>query len=99
MGDSVFNLEVTTDEDVQVFVLRGELDVANAEEVKQALTAASGSVVVDLSELSFIDSSGLTALVHARDDVCGRGGRLVLRGANGSVRRVFEITGLTHFLA
>ncbi len=99
MSDGVFNVEVTTDEDVPVFLLRGELDVANAEEVRQALTAASGSVVVDLSELSFIDSSGLTALIHARDDVCARGGRFVMRGANGSVRRVFEITGLTHFLA
>jgi anti-anti-sigma factor len=88
-----------TEGDVCVVALRGELDVANSERVQQELTAANGStVVVDLSELTFIDSSGLTALVHAHDEIIGRGSGFELRGVSGSVQRVFEITGLAKLL-
>jgi anti-anti-sigma factor len=99
MGDDLFSLELVAKGDVQVFALRGELDVAHSEDVQHALMAATRSIVVDLSELTFIDSSGLTALLHAHDEITGRGGSFVVRGAKGSVRRVFEITGLWQFFA
>ena len=100
MGGDFFTLEVVTTGEAQVIVLRGELDVANADRVQHTLLAAeSPLVVVDLSALTFIDSSGLTALVHAHDDLIGRGHRFELRGASNEVKRVFEITGLTELLA
>jgi anti-anti-sigma factor len=99
VGGDFFSFEAVTTEDVYVVTLRGELDVANAERVQRALEAAdTPSVVVDLSALTFIDSSGLTALVHAHREITGRGSSFELRGASGSVQRVFEITGLSKLL-
>jgi anti-sigma B factor antagonist len=100
MSGDFFSLEiVSNNDDRSVVALRGELDVANSEQVQAELVAAEGSVVVvDLSELSFIDSSGLTALVHAHDEITGHGRGFELRGASGSVQRVFEITGLSKLL-
>jgi anti-sigma B factor antagonist len=100
MGDDdVFELQVVTTDGVQVVALRGELDVANSDRVHRALLEAEGpTVVVDLSTLRFIDSSGLTALIHAYNALTGRGQVFELRGASGSVQRVFEITGLSTFL-
>lgn len=100
MGGDFFSFEVAKTREDRVFALRGELDVAHAEEVQLALTeAGDAAVIVDLSNLTFIDSSGLTALVHARNYLKGRGRAFEVRGANGNVRRVFEIAGLTKLLA
>ena len=77
----------------------GELDMATAPEFREALLAlAARNVVVDLSVLDFLDSSGITAILTARKEVVARGGTLVLDAANGIVRRVLEITGLSTLL-
>lgn len=100
MGDEFFAFEVVSGEDAQVVSLRGELDVANSGQVKRELLAAdSPTVVVDLSALTFIDSSGLTALVHAHNHITRNGRAFELRGARDAVKRVFEISGLTGLLA
>ncbi|HVC13741.1 MAG TPA: STAS domain-containing protein [Acidimicrobiales bacterium] len=99
MPGEVFSFEVVTTGDVQVVALRGELDVANADVVKGALLSAKARVVVvDLSALTFIDSSGLTAIVHGHNDLTARGCGFELRGASEDIRRVFELTGLTDLL-
>jgi anti-sigma B factor antagonist len=70
---------------------RGELDVATAEQFLQALAAHDGDVLlVDLAGLSFIDSSGLRALVQARRDHR----RLQYVNPSPNVRRLFQLTGL-----
>lgn len=51
-------------------------------------------VVVDVSELTFIDSQGVAAFLHAQKEFEGQGNRLEVHGAQGAVRRVFEIMGL-----
>jgi anti-sigma B factor antagonist len=84
-GDSRWTLEVL-----------GELDLANARTLSKAVEqaeASGGSVRIDLSELEFIDSTGIALLVaiHRRlgDD------RLSLQPSRtGAVRRVLELTGL-----
>ncbi len=100
MGGDFFSFDVVETRRGPVFALRGELDVAHAEELRLALTSvAEGSVVVvDLSELTFIDSSGLTALVHARNKLAATGAVLQVRGARGNVKHVFQIAGLTRLL-
>ena len=50
-------------------------------------------VVVDLSELDFMDVAGFRALLRGTEQWRGRGGTLVLAGADGMVRRVIEIIG------
>jgi stage II sporulation protein AA (anti-sigma F factor antagonist) len=78
--------------------LRGELDLATAEVVEQALEKAfgedAGHVIVDMTELEFIDSTGIALLVTAvgRD---GDGTRLrFVQSRVPAVRRIFEVTGI-----
>jgi anti-anti-sigma factor len=89
----------TTDEGEAVrIVLRGEFDIAGAERLEAALARAEAGaprvLVLDLSELEFMDSTGLRIVLaadaRARDD--GRELRIV-RGAE-AVRRLFHLTGL-----
>ena len=54
----------------------GEFDVALLDSFVQAVHRSSGNVVVDLSETTFLDSSGLRALVIGRKDAVSRGARL-----------------------
>jgi len=81
-----------------VISLRGELDVATEPAFRaelDAVVAAPCRVVVDMSDLEFMDSSGLSTLVRARQQLLGEGGELVVRHPSGIVRRVLEVSGLT----
>jgi anti-anti-sigma factor len=73
----------------------GELDLATAPKLREALGAnVSGDVVVDLSRLSFIDSTGLNVLVDAYKRLTTRGHQITLRAPAGRVMALLEITGL-----
>lgn len=75
--------------------LRGEIDISNAEAVHNILIEVAGSrITLDLSELSFVDATGLTALVQAKRSLESLGHELSVVGARGLVRRVIEISGL-----
>lgn len=75
--------------------VRGEVDLLVADRVRSLLAATTAPiVVVDLSQLSFMDVAGLRALCSAKRDAGRRGIRLRLVGASGIVRRVFEVCGL-----
>jgi len=52
------------------------------------------SVVVDLTHLSFIDSTGLTVLIQARNRLSAKHGQLVLRAVPPAAHRGLELTGL-----
>jgi anti-sigma B factor antagonist len=84
-----------------VIKLGGELDLYNAPQVRDALTTACADspqrVVVDLSEVDFIDSTALGVLIEARTRVDNR--RAFLLAAPGlETRRALEISGLDrHF--
>ncbi len=63
------------------------------------LVEQSGStVVIDLSELSFMDSSGLTAFITAKNRIEAAGDKLVLTSPQPNVLRVFEVTGLAELI-
>lgn len=75
----------------------GEIDLANVEELKAAVRPclqASNAVELDLSDLEFIDSSGLGAFVQLRSEAQLQGATLVLRNLRANIHRIFEITGL-----
>jgi anti-sigma B factor antagonist len=83
--------------------LRGEIDVDAAGEVRactaEALaTAGNGGIVIDLSDCTFMDSSGLNTLVAAvrAADESDRAVRIT--GAHGIVRRVMQLTDLDSVL-
>ena len=76
--------------------LRGELDMASAATFEQSLhTVAQGSntLVLDLGDLTFIDSSGLRALVQLSERMNGSA-PLVLTNVPQGVQRLLDIVGL-----
>jgi anti-anti-sigma factor len=83
--------------------LVGELDVVTASRVSDELAALADqsvkSVVVDVSELTFIDSTGLRALLAGRERLQAKTASFVLEGASGVVERVLELTGLRDLLS
>lgn len=79
----------------RVIAPRGELDASSRPVLAGHLSAPHGSlIVVDLAQLTFLDSSGLGALHEARRKAIEDGGNLVVCNPVPMVRRVFEITGL-----
>jgi anti-sigma B factor antagonist len=78
--------------------LRGELDLSTVNKVEEELQAleADGAplIVLDLSRLSFLDSTGLRCLVTADQRAREAGRRLVLVRGPDAVQRVFTITRL-----
>jgi anti-anti-sigma factor len=92
------DLSVKTPEDgVRIVALRGELDVATVPEFRDALNAlaedeAVACIVVDLVEVTFIDSTGLMTLLNALRRIARRDGRLVIACNNPTVLRLFEAT-------
>ena len=77
-----------------VLWLSGELDTYKAVEfIRVGRTASEqrSDVILDLSDLSFIDSSGIRAVLAIAE---GTTGAVVLRGPSASVRRVIDLTGI-----
>ncbi|WP_067482019.1 STAS domain-containing protein [Actinomadura hibisca] len=78
--------------------LCGELDIATAEDLRLRLSAARRShgehLVLDLADLEFMDSQGLSVLVHCYKAVTAAGGSFTLAAPRPIVRRTLEITGM-----
>ena len=91
-----FSITVREIPGIHVVGLYGELDVATANGLVGSLVELAGStVVVDLSGLTFMDSTGIGALVTARNRILATGlGELVLTRPGGIVRQALEIVGL-----
>ncbi|MGH8980571.1 MAG: STAS domain-containing protein [Acidimicrobiales bacterium] len=93
-GSGHLHLDVRRDGASYVVRLSGELDIVDADRLHAALHAiGAAAVVADLSNLKFLDGAGLSALVSARHRWQAEGHTFTVRGAEGMVRRVFEITG------
>ena len=82
-----------------VVVAHGQIDLYSAPSFKEALASAidGGNVdlVVDLSDVSFMDSTGLGALVGAHKRLDLLGGSLVVVSPDATIKRVFELVGLS----
>jgi anti-anti-sigma factor len=74
--------------------LEGELDYAAADEVRGHIDGAAGRpLVVDLAEVTFVDSSMLRELLRAATERAETGDRLVLAAVPRPVRRLLDLTG------
>ncbi len=100
MIDESFGVRVVNHNGRAIVFVRGEMDMSSSPAVCDALSNAqqgSPDVIVDLSEVTFMDSTGINALIgayrRASDD-----GSLGVVGAKSIVRRVFEITGVSELL-
>jgi anti-sigma B factor antagonist len=81
-----------------VIALKGEVDLYTCPELKQELLRVIDDgatlVVVDLSETTFIDSTGLGVLIRGVERLQSEGGRLAVVCTDPNMTKVFEVTGL-----
>ncbi|MBW0089056.1 STAS domain-containing protein [Pseudonocardia sp. KRD-184] len=86
------------DGDVRRVVLRGELDITTVDRADAEVTEAEAStpamLLLDLSELTFVDSSGVRLVLLADDRARACGRRLAVRLGAGPALRVFRALGL-----
>ena len=100
--DNHFKVQARRKGTALILVVGGELDLASSgeleREVRLALDSDAASVIVDLREVEFIDSTGLGVLVKAHQQA-GEAGRefALVRGAS-QVQRLLSLTGLAERL-
>lgn len=94
-----FSVGVSDGDGVTVVTVEGEVDLYTAPRLRERLDEfiAEGrkSLVVDLSGMDFIDSTGLGVLVGALKRIRQAGGDLTLRHPTRSTHKILEIAGLT----
>jgi len=78
--------------------IAGEVDIFTSPKVKEALALLIDQqhycVVVNMSKVRYIDSTGLGVLIGGLKRVREHGGAMNLVLANGQIRKIFDITGL-----
>ena len=84
-----------------VISLRGEIDLYNAPEIRELveklITEKQVHIVIDMEEVTYIDSSGIGALISSLNNLKKKNGSLKITNITGSVRKVFELTKLSSF--
>jgi len=82
-----------------LFIVEGQVDMHTSPALRkhllQALKGRSSPIVVDLSNVSFIDSSGLATLIEALRGITKYGGKLRLVGLTPAVENVFRLSNLS----
>lgn len=90
-----------TDDDIAFVELAGELDMYCATEAREAIQRAFAqdeSVLLDLTEVSYIDSSGIAVLLFGMTESRKWNRGFCIVGVSGQVRRVIELTSLLGLL-
>lgn len=91
-------LSTTTRDGFAVVNLKGELDIASAEDLRRHLRSTRAShgdhIILDLGTLEFMDSQGLSVIIRYHRAVTAEGGSLALAAPCPIVRRTLQITGL-----
>lgn len=93
-----FSLNALADPPQLRVVVTGELDVLSASELRGALARrpqeGCSSVVIDLDGVTFIDCTGLSALLACQQEVAATGGTFSLGALSAAVTRVLDLTGV-----
>jgi anti-sigma B factor antagonist len=95
-------VERTSQDGVELILVEGELDIASASRLISILNAsvadAIRAVVVDLTQVGFMDSTGLALLINANRRLALRRKGFAVVCPPGHLRRVFEITDMVETL-
>ena len=93
----------TVENDALVLSVRGELDAVSVEEIRESLDRLAGAghrtIIVDLSGLRVIDSSGVGSIVSLYKRVRAYGGSVIVRGAKDQPLAIFRLLKLDRVLA
>jgi anti-anti-sigma factor len=85
-------LEVVPGDAPGEYTLRGEIDLHTAPQIAEISTRRNGTVILDFSEVTFIDSIGVWAIVNL---VKGPdGGTLVIKNPSSNIKRTLDLVGL-----
>ncbi len=83
--------------------LTGEVDFYNSSKVRERfinlVKQKRKAILINLGEVTYIDSSGLATLIELMQKLNGYGGKLKLIGLNQSVRNIFEVSKLTEIFS
>lgn len=96
---NTFSIDTSDDGATRVLRVTGDVDIASADKlIELGLLGldmdSARTLAVDLADVTFLDSSGMGALVFLRNHALARGIDVVLRNVPNSVRRVLHIAGL-----
>eukprot|EP00494_Astrolonche_serrata_P005878 UN05895 len=86
---------------VVILEIQGEIDLYNAPEIKDAIQRLIDeqkyNIIINLEKVSYIDSSGIGALISSLSNLKKYQGSLKIINVYASVKKVFELTKLTSF--
>lgn len=98
----MIEIDVTTERDIAVVVPRGRLNMVAARQLRESLReivdGGTHRIVVDLAETTFLDSSGLGALIAGLKAARQVGGDLRIARPTPAVQSVFELTNMDKIL-
>ena len=102
MADDLLRFKLSKNETGETLSVAGELDISSApafkRAVRQALDGQGQEFRLDLSRLTFMDSTGANALIHVHKEVEQLGRRLVVVSPTHGVRMVLDILGLDQMI-
>ncbi len=95
----MFELSVESNDNAKgVIAIKGEIDIYSAPDFKESLYDAIGEgqqdIILDCTDLSYIDSMGLGILVGALKRIKEQNHNIVIKNPKSTVRKLFKITGL-----
>jgi anti-anti-sigma factor len=94
----LLEIETTLDRTTAVVKLVGELDLASSErlfeEFRQVIDNGATTLVCDISQLAFVDSTGLSMFLMALKRMDANGGSFTLRDPTPQVRRILDVAGI-----
>ncbi|HEY3671861.1 MAG TPA: STAS domain-containing protein [Acidimicrobiia bacterium] len=96
MTDAQFSVD--DDGPAPVVTVTGQLDLAVKEELRAVLAPLTGVVTVDLTEVTFVDSSTIGVFVGVHKRLVGDGGALRLRNPQAMPRLALETVGLQEWI-
>jgi anti-anti-sigma factor len=101
--DERLTISTSTDGGTTTLGVAGDLDPSSSPVLDEAVSTALArdgveEVVVDAAGITFVDSSGLSALVNAHSDATDAGVRFVVDNPTPLCLRLFDATGLTEIL-
>lgn len=95
MSDGTLDIVVEGEGDEFVLRLVGELDLASVSTLRSCLENVAGdvqTVILDCSELAFLDSTGIGLVIRTQRDLQERDARLIIRSPRSHVRKVLDVT-------
>jgi anti-anti-sigma factor len=101
MVDDGFSTSVEVVDGETVIYVRGEIDIATCERLRDAIEPHLGpkqTIVLDLSEVRFMDSSSLHVLEQAHGTLTADGGSLILRNPSDAARLLLTAVQAQHLL-